>query len=98
FSGGPDPFAPAATPAASKSRKQPRPGTKNPNAPIYQLKVSLNHLSPPIWRRLLVRSDATLGEMHLILQDAFGWENYHLHGFQVGGPGGPVYGVPGPDA
>ncbi|PYI40182.1 hypothetical protein CVS30_01305 [Arthrobacter psychrolactophilus] len=93
FSGGLDPFAPPAAPAAA-SRKLPRSAMKNLNAPIYQLKVSLNYLSPPIWRRLLVRSDATLGDMHLILQNSFGWENCHLHAFQVGGRRGVVYGAP----
>ncbi len=97
FSGGPDPFAPAATPAAT-SRKRPRSVKKDPNAPIYQLKVTLKHLSPPIWRRLLVRSDVTLGDMHRILQASFEWDGSHLHAFQVGGRGGNVYGVSGPDA
>ncbi len=62
-------------------------------ANIYQLKISLNHASPPIWRRLLVRSNMDLGTLHEVLQDAFDWDGSHLHGFQVGGRGGDVYGA-----
>ncbi|WP_052136310.1 plasmid pRiA4b ORF-3 family protein [Arthrobacter sp. PAMC 25486] len=88
-----DPFPTAVEPAKRKSKGK----KKNPNAPIYQLKVSINRASPPIWRRLLVRSDVPLGDIHTIVQNSFEWESYHLHGFQVGGPGGAVYGIPEPD-
>ena len=32
-----------------------------------------------------VTSDATLYELHLILQEVMGWDNYHLYQFTVGG-------------
>lgn len=83
--------APAKTKAKVKGRK------KDLNAPIYQLKVSIQHTSPPIWRRLLVRSDASLGELHRIIQNSFEWDDSHLHAFQVGGRGGAVYGPPNPE-
>jgi hypothetical protein len=51
---------------------------------IHQLKVTLATITPLIWRRLHVRSDATLAELHQVLQSAMGWENYHLHAFEVG--------------
>jgi len=41
-------------------------------------------MKPPVWRRLLVRSDATFWELHIAIQDSFGWEDYHLHQFFVG--------------
>jgi pRiA4b ORF-3-like protein len=34
---------------------------------IYQLKVVLLGISPMIWRRLLVRSDHTIADLHHIL-------------------------------
>lgn len=37
---------------------------------IYQLKVVLVGISPMIWRRLLVRSDNTIADLHYILQIA----------------------------
>lgn len=60
--------------------------------PLLQLKVAIVQSSPPIWRRLLVRSDATLGLLHHIIQASFAWDDSHLHGFQAGGRRGAVYG------
>jgi hypothetical protein len=62
--------------------------------PILQIKVTLEGSKPPIWRRLLVRSDSTLADLHRIIQAAFGWWDYHLHQFIIGGI---YFGVPHPD-
>lgn len=62
--------------------------------PIYQIKVTLRDSKPPIWRRILVASDTTLADLHDILQAVMGWEDYHLHQFNIGGR---YYGVPHPD-
>jgi hypothetical protein len=51
---------------------------------IYQLKITLKYIRPPIWRRVEVPDDVTLDELHLILQAAMGWTNSHLHQFRVG--------------
>jgi hypothetical protein len=51
---------------------------------IYQFKVKLKQISPPIWRRLLV-PDCTLDDLHEILQIVMGWEHYHLYAFEVAG-------------
>jgi hypothetical protein len=51
---------------------------------IHQLKVTLDTITPAIWRRVHVRSETTLAELHEVLQDAMGWENYHIHAFEVG--------------
>ena len=34
-----------------------------------------------IWRRLQVSEDCTFYEFHTHIQDAMGWEDYHLHKF-----------------
>jgi hypothetical protein len=47
--------------------------------------VTLKGARPPIWRRLLVRSDITLDRLHEILQTSFGWFDYHLHAFVADG-------------
>ncbi len=61
------------------------PAQKNTVSPqIYQLKVTLLGTSPPIWRRLLVSADATLAQLHDVLQAAMGWEDGHMHEFSVG--------------
>jgi hypothetical protein len=52
---------------------------------IYQLKVVLLGISPMIWRRLLVRSDHTIADLHYILQIALGWIDTHLHQFRIHG-------------
>ena len=64
------------------------------NAQVYQIKVTLDGSKPPIWRRILVRSDITLAELHRIIQAVMGWADYHLHQFIVGRT---YYGQPHPD-
>jgi hypothetical protein len=61
---------------------------------VYQIKISLNDIRPPIWRRLEVFGDTTLEKLHLIFQVAMGWANYHLHQFTIRGE---EYGPPDPD-
>lgn len=56
----------------------------------YQLKVTLNDATPPIWRRILVPSDIQLGKLHIVLQVAMGWTNSHLHQFISGST---LYGI-----
>ena len=58
---------------------------------IYQLKVTLHGSHSPIWRQFQVRSDITLGKLHLILQAVMGWTNSHLHRFLIRGA---QYGIP----
>lgn len=50
---------------------------------IYQLKISLLEIKPLIWRRLLVSENATLYQLHRIIQAAFDWLDYHLHLFEL---------------
>jgi hypothetical protein len=51
---------------------------------IFQVRVSLLDIDPPIWRRLLLRQDIALPRLHDILQVAMGWSDSHLHQFKVG--------------
>jgi hypothetical protein len=50
---------------------------------IFQLKITLEDIRPPIWRRVLVESSITLGDLHLVIQAVMPWENCHLHLFQM---------------
>lgn len=52
---------------------------------IYQIKVTLKDSDPPIWRQIEVPSHITLYKMHRILQIVMGWNNSHLHEFQIAG-------------
>jgi hypothetical protein len=53
--------------------------------PIYQLKVTLRGSKPPIWRRIQVAGDVSLGQLHHVLQSGMGWYDCHLHQFEVAG-------------
>ncbi len=61
---------------------------------IYQLKISLREIKPPIWRTVQVLSSTTLQKLHLIIQESMGWYNSHLHNFLIDGI---EYGEPAPE-
>lgn len=46
-----------------------------------KLKVNLENMPFPIYRKVLVPEDITMGELHLVIQVAMGWENCHLFQF-----------------
>ncbi len=48
---------------------------------IYQLKVTLKGSKPPIWRRVQVKDNIRLGDLHGVIQCAMGWDGGHLHQF-----------------
>jgi hypothetical protein len=50
---------------------------------IYQFRVDLRYTKPPIWRRVQVNADTNFEEFHNIIQILFGWENSHLHSFEI---------------
>lgn len=52
------------------------------NPTVHQLKITLQGTKPPLWRRILVPSDASLGFVHEVIQEVFGWEGFHLHRFE----------------
>ncbi|MHB8630040.1 MAG: plasmid pRiA4b ORF-3 family protein [Aggregatilineales bacterium] len=56
-----------------------------PGVEIYQLRWYLKGISPLIWRRVLLRSDSTLADLHYIIQIAMNWSNYYLHRFIIYG-------------
>jgi hypothetical protein len=64
------------------------------NRVVYQFKVTLRGVQPPVWRRIQVWEDATLGQLHSILQIAMSREDCHLHQFKINQN---VYSVPDPD-
>lgn len=52
---------------------------------LYQFKIALRGVSPPIWRQVQVWENYTLDQFHRALQVAMGWENCHLYEFRIGG-------------
>jgi hypothetical protein len=56
----------------------------NSSAVLYQFKITLLGIEPPIWRRIQVQ-DCTLDKLHEHIQAAMGWTNSHLHIFDIKG-------------
>jgi len=57
--------------------------SKTVEVEIYQFHVWIRQISPMIWRRLLVRSDSSIADLHYTLQIAFGWSDEHLNMFHI---------------
>jgi hypothetical protein len=66
------------------------PSKKAP-PPIYQLKIALTGITPPIWRRIQVSGSIKLCCLHSAIQVAMGWTDSHLHQFEKDGKN---WGVP----
>lgn len=66
------------------------PTRKKPQS-IYQLKITLRGIRPPIWRRVQVSSDYTLADLHQVIQVSMDWGDCHLHSFTIHGE---EYGMP----
>jgi hypothetical protein len=51
---------------------------------LYQFKITLLEVAPPIWRRIQVRN-CSLDKLHERIQTAMGWTNSHLNQFVING-------------
>ena len=52
----------------------------------YQFKVTLKGIEPEVWRRILVPASYSFWDLHVAIQDAMGWLDYHLHLFRIPHP------------
>ena len=61
-----------------------------------RFRIDLLGIQPPIWRELLVPARYTFWDVHVAIQDAMGWLDYHLHEFHVADEGASpaVFGIP----
>jgi hypothetical protein len=50
---------------------------------VMQFKVTLLDVEPPVWRRIQVTASYSFWDLHVAIQDAMGWQDYHLHVFEV---------------
>lgn len=62
---------------------------------VYRLHILLREISPAIWRRVLVRSDSSIKDLHYIMQLLMGWTDCHLNRFTIHGKGYGVFHVGG---
>lgn len=58
-------------------------GESNVNA--IELKIRVVGSKPPIWRKVVVPRDFTLGHLHDTIQRVMEWRDYHLHQFSYQG-------------
>ncbi|MEI8182962.1 MAG: plasmid pRiA4b ORF-3 family protein [Desulfomonile sp.] len=56
-----------------------------PSSLVYQMKVTLKGIRPPIWRRIQVPANFKLKAFEVILQTVMGWGGGHLHEFDIHG-------------
>jgi Plasmid pRiA4b ORF-3-like protein len=60
-------------------------GMAEPGDPVLQVRITLRDVDdPPVWRQVLIPAAYPLSRVHLVIQAAMGWENCHLHAFQIG--------------
>jgi hypothetical protein len=50
---------------------------------VLQFRIELTGSRPPIWRRIQVPAWYTFWDLHVAIQDAMGWKDYHLHEFSL---------------
>lgn len=56
------------------------------NSLVLQFKITLQDITPPVWRRIQVSNEYTFWDLHVAIQDAMGWTDSHLHLFKVTNP------------
>ncbi len=65
---------------------------------VFQFKITLRHIRPPIWRRIQVPAAYSFWDLHVAIQDGMGWLDYHLHEFLIRAvPGRPALHIGIPD-
>jgi len=53
---------------------------------VYQFKITLQEIRPPIWRRIQVPETYTFWDLSVAIQSAMDWGGHHLHEFSVLNP------------
>lgn len=62
---------------------------------IYQVRIALCDVVPEVWRRVALPGGYTLDRVHRAIQLAMGWQDCHLHSFDIDGS---QFGPPDPDS
>jgi len=69
-----------------KRQKQGEITMKEKFNQVYQFKITLKDIKPPIWRRIQVPETYTFWDLHVAIQDVMSWVDYHLHKFEIANP------------
>lgn len=48
---------------------------------VLRFRITLNEIEPPVWRLIDVPETYSFWDLHVAIQDAMGWLDYHLHAF-----------------
>lgn len=76
-----------------ESRRDPGDAARTAPARV-RLRVELDEMDPPVWRRIEVPGDITLARLHRVILLAMGWIGGHLYEFRIGDV---AYGEPDED-
>lgn len=65
----------------------------------FQFKIQLKNVSgPTVWRRLVIPEKFSFDRFHRVIQEAFGWDDYHLFSFSpTGYNSAPFISIPDPE-
>lgn len=54
-------------------------------ARLLEVTLELSNASPRVWRRVRLRSDLSLADLHRVIQAVMHWDDVHLHVFDIDG-------------
>jgi len=61
-----------------------KPTKRRPKSEVvHQFLVALSGTDPLVWRRIQVPERYSFWDLHVAIQDAMGWKDYHLHEFRL---------------
>lgn len=70
--------------AGKQANKQKRAAQKlSPQRPVrMELRIQIKGIThPPVWRKVSLPGHLTFAQLHLVIQEVFGWEQEHLYQF-----------------
>jgi hypothetical protein len=74
------------TDGRSQLRRSGREMVMPTQALLLRFRIELQESDPLIWREIEVPGDYTFWDLHVAIQDAMGWLDYHLHRFTMPHP------------
>lgn len=74
------------TDGRSQLRRSGREMVMPTQALMLRFRIELQETDPLVWREIEVPGDYTFWDLHVAIQDAMGWLDYHLHRFTMPHP------------
>lgn len=60
---------------------------------VHQFLIVLKGTDPLVWRRIQAPETYSFWDLHVAIQDAMGWLDYHLHEFRLTDPSGTLVSI-----